>query len=98
MDTGEALGEEGGGYGSGGEALAGEGFVTEGEAVAAGQEIHRMDSGDLALAYGRDFRDDSERFLHYAAERLGGSGRGVQFMYMMDFLDGRSVVAFLEYL
>ena len=52
MDAGEALGEEGGGYGSGGETLAGEGFVTEGEAVAAGKELHGVDSGDFALAYG----------------------------------------------
>ena len=63
MDTGQALGHEGGHDGAFGETLAGEGLVGESQLIDLGKELGRVRAGHLANALGVDLRLLPERLL-----------------------------------
>ena len=87
----EALGEGNGHHGTHGQPLAGEGFVPEGELIAGRFIRNRMDARHLPFADSGDFRRYAQAFLHQFAQRLGRSGRRIQFVNMMDFLNRRRI-------
>jgi len=96
VDAGMGFGKEGGRDGAGGESFPGEGFVLQGQPVAARKEGDRVDAGDFPLADGGDFRFLAEGVGDDGAEGLGRPGRRVQLVDVVDLFDGRGVVARLE--